>query len=614
MKRARSSMGNPLGSPPNACSHEGRTPQAYQTQPANSRYLRGLQLLLAVSSGFVGSGALAQTAATNLPPPPEVPQVDENGVDIVSGSIASQRTFLSIGPDGPMGLRYEQIYANGGRTNLSSRMQHTVGQSVYAANAQIGQSGASMQGGVTLNGDYVDQGIYIMRDGTVATFGYVMFYNFPDPTTTETNSLITSLKHPNGVEWTFYHHGDTDIYGVPQARIQSVVSNTGYHLKITYKSDDIEDLHQGWMATDEIVAINSAFEYCDPLALSCSVAADWDKIQFSDGLVDPNGNVWRFPAQSSGQTGTIGFQSPLSATPEVQYSLSWLGKRECSPFTAGPATACPIESAFRVTSVSVNGVTSNYSYAAVNNDQIWRVTRTGPDGTTVFDSENGRPGVAKATDVLGRVSEFSHSLSGQLLSAEWPEGNRVEYVRDIRGNPTQTRYISKTGAISTVYQTFPSCGSPPDKVCNQPSSVTDANGNTTTYTYSADHGGVLTEVGPAVGGVSPAKKYSYVQRYAWVKNSGAGYVQASSPIWLLSEERTCRTSALNLTTGACAGGSADLIVKTYDYGPNSGPNNLLLRGVAVTASGETLRTCYTYDKKGNRISETQPMAGLSNCS
>jgi hypothetical protein len=40
----------------------------------------------------------------------------------------------------------------------------------------------------------------------------------------------------------------------------------------------------------------------------------------------------------------------------------------------------------------------------------------------------------------------------------------------------------------------------------------------------------------------------------------------------------------------------------------------MLRGVAVTADGQTLRTCYGYDRDGNKISETKPRAGLAVCS
>ena len=60
-------------------------------------------------------------------------------------------------------------------------------------------------------------------------------------------------------------------------------------------------------------------------------------------------------------------------------------------------------------------------------------------------------------------------------------------------------------------------------------------------------------------------------------------------------------------------------IATYEYGANGTANNLLVRGVAVTTqndpltTGIVLRTCYTYDNYGNRVSETKPAVDRSSC-
>jgi hypothetical protein len=159
------------------------------------------------------------------------------------------------------------------------------------------------------------------------------------------------------------------------------------------------------------------------------------------------------------------------------------------------------------------------------------------------------------------------------------------------------------------------CGSGPAdaKRCDKPVSVIDPNGNQTDYTYDTAHGGVLTETGPAVNGVRPQTRYVYVQRQAWVKTSGGGYAQTGENVWLLASKSLCKTSAW--TGSACAAGAADLVTTTYDYGSDSGPNNLLLRGV-VEDSGTgrlNLRTCYAYDAQGNKISETKPLGTGATC-
>ncbi len=231
--------------------------------------------------------------------------------------------------------------------------------------------------------------------------------------------------------------------------------------------------------------------------------------------------------------------------------------------------------------------------------------------------------VVSARDPLNRTTSIARTGgSGHykvkrddlVSSITTPEGNKEEYIYDGRGNVTQKRLIAKSSSGQSnivINAAYPSTCSN-FKICNKATSVTDAEGNTTTFTYSSDHGGILTSVGTAVDGVAPAKKYYYAQKYAWVKQ-GSSYVQGEDPVWLMTEERSCKTSSLNLSNGTCSAGLSDLVKTTYDYGPNSGPNNLWLRGVIVTADGQSLRTCYRYDQFGRKISETQPKANLTSC-
>ena len=246
---------------------------------------------------------------------------------------------------------------------------------------------------------------------------------------------------------------------------------------------------------------------------------------------------------------------------------------------------------------------------------------------TAVTLDRGKP--ASITDPLGRITANSYSgggtyfpnvsvsvLSGPglLSSTTYPEGNRSEFTYDNRANLVQVRSVPKAGSgdpVLTQTAAFPSACTD-RKICNQPTSVTDAKGNTTTFTYDPAHGGVLTMTAPAVGGVSPITRYYYVQREAWVR-SGAGYAKTGKPIWLKSEERSCRTSTLDPVAGTCSAGAGDLVRTLFEYGPDSGPNNLWLRGVAVVADGQTLRTCYQYDELGRRIAETKPLGTGASC-
>lgn len=244
------------------------------------------------------------------------------------------------------------------------------------------------------------------------------------------------------------------------------------------------------------------------------------------------------------------------------------------------------------------------------------------------------PGPVEVIDPLGRVwknhycdpnTEAGLPISQRhrclVTTLQWstdPDGKRTDYQI-----PWSTRNVHKvtekaktgSGLPDIVTSATYDCLKP--VLCAKPTSKTDAKGNVTTYDYDQTHGGLLKETAPAVNGVSPEKRYEYTSRKAWVRTAdNTGYVQSTTDHVLLFKEEYCITSAA--VNGVCAAGPSDEVVTVYEYGSDSGPNNLLLRGIAVTAQNgqgqmETLRTCYGYDSFGRRISETKPLANLSVC-
>lgn len=205
----------------------------------------------------------------------------------------------------------------------------------------------------------------------------------------------------------------------------------------------------------------------------------------------------------------------------------------------------------------------------------------------------------------------SYCAPGPVREIAFPDGNSVSFQWSGGRLVKQTATAALGSGLADIVQQWTyNCSVSP--ICAKPLTMTDARGGLTEYAYDPAHGGLLREAKPAdAQGVRAVRRLSYVQRHAWVRSSGGGFVHAGPAIWLLAQERTCRTTA---TVGeACAGGAADEVVTSYEYGPDSGPNNLFLRGMAVSADGQTLRTCYGYDGRGNRISETKPAAGLAVC-
>jgi len=579
---------------------------------------------------FVGISALAFPASSQvLPPPPKSPTIDANGVDVQSAQLQYSQKLMSIGPEGMGGLDYTITFSGEAwRHSFSNVLVNESGDFVPTTeDITIANSSESFTWGAPDQGNGSSSGgfDYLRKDGTYAPFDHYVAGE-TDPVT-----MITTLWHfadyiafPNGVTWTF-HYRDDYTGGQQSTRLQSVTTNTGYQMKFYYQTDTITTPASRvfWYSILKVVAINNAVEYCDPDADSCSVSSSWPQVQYTFpsgynfAVSDPVGNTTSFASAFP----NFKVKTADSSTDNIQYTLSLISGDPCVP-GSGPN--------LKITNATINGRSTNYTYSHTPTTETVVSAASLSHTYTYASAVNAgvnislcRSGVRTMTDPLGRQTTFNFDGYIRMTDATQPEGNSTHLVIDgvtppaidNRGNVTQRTANPKSGSGSPTLSesyTFPTCTSSNQKICNQPETYTDPRGHMTTFTYDTSHGGVLTETDPTdSNGIQPVKRYTYAQRYAWIKNASGSYVQAPTPIWLRTGERTCAQTA---TIGsACAGGSSDEIITSYDYGPNSGPNNLLVRGKVVTAGGVSLRTCYGYDQYGNKISETQPRAGLASC-
>jgi len=262
----------------------------------------------------------------------------------------------------------------------------------------------------------------------------------------------------------------------------------------------------------------------------------------------------------------------------------------------------------------------------------------GSDQQTLFYQIT--PGPVRIVDALGRTTTTNYcdpNAAANLPSWEQhrclvmptpvsftsPEGIRTDLIWDYTTRlllrATQHARPGTSPAMADIVRSASyNCTPATMASCAKPVTRTDANGNVTNYSYDPVHGGLLSETGPApsAGAPRPQARHEYAQRYAWLANGSGGYV-ASGPIWVRTATSTCRTSAATGNAGAPCAVAGDEVRTTYDYGPDSGPNTLLLRGQLVTATdggtARSYRTCYGYDARGRRISETRPNANLASC-
>lgn len=484
-------------------------------------------------------------------------------------------------------------------------------------------------------------------DGTQAVFRAI---NSADCSTVLRCAYVSHITQADGTRLDFAYDNQG---GANTTRLRSVTSSRGYALLLEYSGSLVAKA----CLLNLAVAPKPASGLC-PAGAQPASTYSYTNVSGAPRLaaaVDPGNATWGFTYPNAS---TIGFIRPGETTP-------WLTNSTFNSYDdEGLATEVVAAQSF------ADGSTYSYTYdytpavpsqlqriaGGSYTDNLNRTTTLrydfpivptpGAGGGNMPGDDEGQqpqtyqvtPGPVEITDPLGRISRVDYcdanamaNLTGlnrcivmpMPVSTVDPEGIRTELRTDMFSrNVLQRTQIAKpgTGLANIVTSATYYCVPATARYCNKPLTTTDARGAVTEYTYAPENGGLLTATGPAPasGQPRPQTRNLYAQRYAWISNGAGGYVQAATPIWLPTVTSTCRTSAATGNPAApCAGGAADEVVTAYDYGPDSGPNTLQLRGQTITSTdgGTTtiLRTCYGYDPLGRRISETQPEANPASC-
>jgi hypothetical protein len=416
-----------------------------------------------------------------------------------------------------------------------------------------------------------------------------------------------------------------------------------------------------------VVAFSRAFEKCDPIAVSCTLSGTWPTATLSwaqkdvtpncDGffLIPPVNDScihFIFTIQDAAHRNhifevnswyrVITYQPPEATSPVFYYALcAYLAngtQTNCFGYTTWPGNPCCFDPRpllwDLVSTVTRNGQVWSYTpdYQTGTppyGHSQWVHTVTSPLGPSMSARGNATPGSELSEGPIDTVIKYDGTLYGYeastrnvLRSMTTPQGLTRLYGYDggayTRQNLTQiTQNAIPNSGLNPIIQsaTYPEpgvvqCANP--VTCNKPLTATDANGNEVDFAYDPVHGGMTKETDPAVNGINPQTRRTYVQRNAWYLNSSGTMTRDAHAVWLLATESFCRTVAASPSGTGCTVPS-DEVVTTYDYGPDSGPNNLILRGKTVTGDGHTLRTCYAHDQQGNKIWESSPNANPASC-
>ncbi|MDP9421338.1 MAG: hypothetical protein M3Q19_00635 [Pseudomonadota bacterium] len=452
-----------------------------------------------------------------------------------------------------------------------------------------------------------------------------------------------TVTDASGTTYKFTEYGSDSP---PKARVTLVTYADGSTINVTYDSSDrvtFFESNRGYAMRYEYLSGGAQVKVCGfnrtityaTATTSCSASAyslTLNNTILTGGFLQTNSVV-----DVAGLTSTITYVGGLMQCMTLPNSSTCEFNNTYGP-QPGEATIMTKANQVRI-QTDANGNTYTYEY---DNGPTGDDPPKYPGGPPVLSSAHMsgpgfgaegyyEDGLLKTLSAPGGGPNYFEYDGVKLKKARYIDGREITITKDYLDNAWTIAEKPKTGntdANITRSQTFPAanlyayptlCNAASEKLCNKPITQVDGRGNQTDYTYGSAHGGVLTMTLPAgANGIRPQTRYEYSQRYALVKSSSGSFVQATTPIWVKTRERFCKTTAASGQT--CAGGAADEVITDYDYGPTSGaPNNLLLRGVAVTAYNDaagqfqTRRTCYGYDANGRKISETQPMANLGVC-
>jgi hypothetical protein len=576
--------------------------------------------------------------------PPKVEMVTPGGVSIPDGSFAMHAVDLSIGPltldrftQPPSQLPQNDPYFGTGITNnfdiyVAPNFQKPVGApwnipSRYHPVVHIGSTSVGVYAqpyGVsnptisTLNIDAragklaMVSGAYVFTDSTGAIYTFNPSVQAGGQAGAA-SQRIANIAYPDGRIQIFTY----DAGG----HLKLVNDSTGYAIVFDYNAGGDVSAACGFNLSQDYVSASS----------TCSSASVKVVYGYTGAVLtsvtDLYGKVTGYTHQTTSTWG-----SPITCVTPPGYSTCKIANT-VNPY--GQVTQQTLaDGSIWQNGSSLISQTLDPEYIPYNCDGGASVTD--PNSKTSTWSLN-KSSPCRFTDAYGKVTTYKFyggvlqdpwsvavNEGTLLLEVDFPEGNKylAEYLGPFNGISKQTVVAKPGSGLPDLVKQYGygDCFTSPGTMqnCSKPIWIKDTLGNQTDYTYAA-WGGVLSEMEPpaTTGGARPLKLYTYVQKYAYVKNSGGTLVSTGVPIWTISTMTQCQAAAGSSSPTCDTNGAAPRAQTSYEYGLDGTANNLLARGFVVTdlITGISRRTCFAYDLVGRKVSQTPPRgtASLSVC-
>lgn len=471
------------------------------TSTSVGRRLRSRVVLLSLTTALCTG--LAAPAFADSPHP----NLDANGVDLTDGSYNLRLPIYSIGSgQAELALvaytgsldNWTNIVMNQSVSGGVTRLTFSLGTSFDTFTSADGYAASTRGTGatVTVTGDTA---IYHTLEGVTIAFANLNPPAFPGGSSNFCTSLTTSncafvptsIEGRSGMAVAFdwavepncadQQEPDTGVACNEYWRLHSVSNDAGYAITWTYTNPTGSPV-PAWFQKTTATFSNSVVSGTSPVVTYAYPSSGVTTI------TTPGGKAWRITGSGNLVT-AVSRPSASSDTTTVSYSTTtgW------------------------VSSVANDGITTGYSRTLSGTTATTVVTDALSHATTIVsDMTKFRP--ISITDALSRTTTMSYDSMGRPTEIAYPEGNKVQYAYDGRGNLTTTTRIAKSGSgLSNIVTSASFPSSCTDASCNEPTTITDALGNVTDYAYDGTTGLVTSVTAPAAtsGATRPQTRYSY---------------------------------------------------------------------------------------------------------
>ena len=121
---------------------------------------------------------------------------------------------------------------------------------------------------------------------------------------------------------------------------------------------------------------------------------------------------------------------------------------------------------------------------------------------------NSLGSLVRDINALGQETDYEFDGLNRLILTTLPELNTIASTYDKNNNVLTKTWTAKPGSsLSDIVQSFTY-----NSTWNKLASFTDGVGNTTSYSYDATQGTLLTITRPIIGGQTPTVTYTYNSR------------------------------------------------------------------------------------------------------